>query len=359
MGRGRLMTQFGNRSTLVPRNDGSTMRGQFDLQTALRYVSEAYGGVHLDKLHGINIDAGIFMSYVGLFSFDNFENWMYLPSYTSDNTPWFFNGVRLQFFPTDTLKIEPWIINGWQTYGKFTERPGFGAQILYRPAEWISMLTNDYVGWDTQDNPGRLRFHSDNSLVASYYHDPKSWTFTRAAFSLTADIGFENGDGVTPFGGSGSEGSCTAKTPCTQHFLSWMAYHRLWFFGDKLGVTVGGGMMSNPGRYLVLAPTGQASPFQALSASGVGYTAASRPFDMNAGTKFDAWDVGAGIQYMPDETVTYGVEFNRRAASVPYFAGHGGVTSPDGYLTTAVPTGWRPDLVKTDLRLIADLLVRF
>ncbi|HTQ47715.1 MAG TPA: outer membrane beta-barrel protein, partial [Polyangiaceae bacterium] len=61
--RGRLMTQFGVRSTLVPRNDGSSMRGQFDLETALRYISEAYGGYHWNALHGINLDAGIFMSY--------------------------------------------------------------------------------------------------------------------------------------------------------------------------------------------------------------------------------------------------------------------------------------------------------
>ncbi|HEY8080398.1 MAG TPA: outer membrane beta-barrel protein, partial [Labilithrix sp.] len=58
--RARLMTQFGTRSVVVPRNDFSTYRGQFDLQTALRYISEANGGVHLDVWHGINIDAGIF-----------------------------------------------------------------------------------------------------------------------------------------------------------------------------------------------------------------------------------------------------------------------------------------------------------
>ncbi|MGC9986430.1 MAG: outer membrane beta-barrel protein, partial [Polyangia bacterium] len=150
-GRARLMTQFGVRSTLVPRNDESTNRGQFDLQTALRYISEGWGGYHLNVLHGINVDAGIFMSYIGLFSYDNFENWMYLPSFTSDNTPWFFNGVRIQIFPTDKLKIEPWIINGWQTYGKFNTLPGFGVQILYRPVEYLSFMTNDYVGWDTQD----------------------------------------------------------------------------------------------------------------------------------------------------------------------------------------------------------------
>ena len=114
------------------------------------------------------------MSYVGLFSYDNFENWMYLPSFTSDNTPWFFNGMRLQIFPTDTLKIEPWLINGWQTYGKFNEMPGFGAQILWRPTEWLSMLSNDYVGWDTQDTPGLIRCHSDNSVEVRYYNAPEA-----------------------------------------------------------------------------------------------------------------------------------------------------------------------------------------
>jgi hypothetical protein len=360
--RARLMTQFGERATVVPRNDGSTFRGQYDLSTALRYISEAYGGIHLDVWHGINIDAGIFMSYVGLFSYDNYENWMYLPSYTSDNTPWFFNGIRVQMFPSDKLKIEPWLINGWQTYGRFNEMPGFGAQILYRPVEWLSVLSNDYVGWDTQDNPGRLRFHSDNSLEIRYYNDPNNHLLPKAAFSLTGDIGGESGDGVTPFGGKSTNNplDCTSNSPCTQQFLSWMAYNRLWLLDNVLAFNVGGGQMHNPGRYLVLAPTGQADPFpQTLSTSRVQYVPASAPFSTSPGTTFDAWDVASGFQYMPNEQVTYDLEFSRRAASVPYFAGHGGVTSPDGYQTTGVPTGWRPDLVKSDLRLIAALLVRF
>jgi opacity protein-like surface antigen len=361
--RGRLMTQYGVRSTLVPRNDGSTMRGQFDLQTALRYVSEAYGGYHWDAMHGINLDAGIFMSYVGLFSYDNFENWMYLPSFTSDNTPWFFNGLRLQMFTSDKLKIEPWLINGWQTYGKFNEMPGFGAQILWRPVETVSVLSNDYVGWDTQDNPGRMRFHSDNSVEVRYFQDTTRHFLNRAAFSITADIGGEQGDGVTPFSShhdpSGTGAACTITTPCEQHFLSWMAYNRTWLF-DSLAFTFGGGMMNNPGRYLVLAPTGVASPFQPLSIQGVEYNQPGQQyFSLNPGTTFNAFDYEAGFQYMPNELITYDLEYNHRQADTNYFAGHGGVTSPDGYTTTALPPGWRPDLVKSDSRIIAAMLLRF
>jgi hypothetical protein len=373
--RGRLMTQFGERAVVIPRNDGSTMRGQFDLQTALRYLSEAYGGYHWDALHGINLDVGIFMSYVGLFSYDTFENWMYLPSFTSDNTPWFFTGARLQIFPSDKLKIEPWLINGWQTYGKFNEMPGFGAQILYRPVEWLSFLSNDYVGWDTQDDPGRMRFHTDNSALARYYQDTtKTHFITKAAFSVTADFGGEQGDGVTPLGGhsyshTNNPANCTPSIgtvagvttgPCQQMFASWMAYNRLWFWGDHLAWTVGGGMMHNPGRYLVLAPPGQASPFsQPLSVQGVQYVAPSAPFSTSPGTVFDAFDYETGFQYMPDEQQTWDIEINHRQASVPYFAGHGGVTSPDGYITTPVPNGWKPDLVKGDTRIILAFMLRF
>jgi hypothetical protein len=64
--RGRLLTQLGMYSTMTPRNDASPARGQWDLANAYRYVSEAYGGYHFDKMNGINVDAGIFMSYVGL-----------------------------------------------------------------------------------------------------------------------------------------------------------------------------------------------------------------------------------------------------------------------------------------------------
>jgi hypothetical protein len=356
--RARLMTQFGVRSELVPRNDFSTYHGQFDLQNALRYLSEANGGYHWDVLHGINLDAGIFMSYVGLFSYDAFENWMYLPSFTSDNTPWFFNGMRLQIFPTDTLKIEPWLINGWQTYGKFNEMPGFGAQILFRPTEWLSVLSNDYWGFDAQDLPGMNRWHSDNSLTVSYYHDPKG-ILTRLAGSYTFDIGGEFGDGVS-FGGTAAEGHCTTATPCAARFISGMAYQRAWF-GDNFAFTAGAGFMSNPSRYLVLAPTGNASGVpQPESTQGIQYAPATSPYDMNFGSHFNAWDYEFGIQYMPIEQFTFDLEFNHRQADVPYFAGHGGVTSPDGYITNpSTPAGWRPDLVKSDDRLIAAWLVRF
>src|ERR1700758_903289 len=197
--RAHIVTQFGTRSTVIRRNDLSPYRGQYDLATVYRYLAEANAGYHFNVLHGINVDGGIFMSYIGLNSYYQAENWEYQASYTSDNTPWFFNGVRIQIFPTKKLKIEPWIINGWQSYGTFNNTPGFGGNITWCPTENVKMLTNDYYGHDAAGLPGRTRFHSDNSFLARYYKNHQSKGISQMAFSLTADIGFENGDGVSGF----------------------------------------------------------------------------------------------------------------------------------------------------------------
>jgi hypothetical protein len=348
--RARFMTQFGMRSIVVPRNDYSPYRGQYQLANVYRYLSEAYAGYHFNVLYGINIDAGLFMSYIGLNSYYQPENWEYQASYTSDNTPWFFNGVRIQIFPTEHLKIEPWIINGWQSYGKFNSMPGIGANVTWMPTSSYKILTNDYYGTDAGGLPQRKRFHSDNSVMIRYYNNPQSNGITRMALSLTGDIGFEKGGGVNGFeNGNASQGPA-------QYFASAMFYNRIWFAKSKLAWTFGGGVMTNPGRYLVLYPTGQASPLP--DPNNPTQTEGAFPFSANPGDKFQAWDCSTNIDWMPNQSITFRAEFVHRASSVPYFAGEGGVTSPTGYQWTLLPPDWRPDLVKSESRIIFAVLFR-
>jgi hypothetical protein len=339
----RLMTQFGMYSQTTPRNDASPARGQWNLDNAYRYVSEAYGGYHFNVLHGINAEAGIFMSYVGLFSYYNFDNWAYQPSYVSSNTPWFFNGMRVQIFPTEHLKIEPWFVNGWQAYGRFNNRPGFGGQILWRPNSWLSILGNQYaLGADVLGNPGRIRYHTDDSVQVKYHDDPSKF-ISKAAFSLTGDAGCEHGGGVSCWGNS-------AKGP-KQSFLGFMFYNRLWFDKDKYALTLGGGKINNPGRYLVLLP-----PINGATAiSGTPY------FTENPGDPYKAWDASATFDYMPSQYITFRSEYNHRAANVPYFSGPGGITPAGGNQGApgSFVDGFQPDLRKIENRMNFSILVKF
>jgi putative OmpL-like beta-barrel porin-2/carboxypeptidase family protein len=319
--RGRILTMFGMFATTTPRNDGSTSRGQWDLRNMYRYISEGWGGYHFDVNHGLNVDAGIFVSYIGLFSYYNFDNWTYQPSYVSSNTPWFFNGLRIQWFPTAKLKIEPWIINGWQSYARFNSKPGLGGQILWRPQPWLSFVFNNYgMGTDVLGSPQTSRIHTDDSMELREFNHPDSF-LDMGAFSLTGDAGCQYGGGQNCF----NDKNGGIKTS----FLGWMAYERLQFAHDRYGITLGGGQMNNPGRYLTLL-----QPINGADAiSGSPY------FTANLGDKAHMYDATATFDYMPSQWLTFRAEMGYRHADVPYFSGRGGITPPGGLPNSFGNTG--------------------
>ncbi len=311
--RARFMTQFGMYSTTTVRNDPSYAKGQWLVNEADRYLAEAYGGYHINALNGINVDAGIFLSYIGLFSYYNADNWAYQPSYVSSNTPWFFEGLRIQIFPTPHLKIEPWIINGWQSYASANSRKGLGGQIKYTPYPWMNIISNNYgLGHDDLYIPNRGRIHTDDSIEIKYFDKPGQ-TLDKMAFSFTGDMGCEFGGGVSCHGN-------TAGGP-KQSFIGFMLYDRTWFKKDTHGLTIGGGMINNPGRYLVLLPpiNGETAPSAAISAPY---------FTGNPGDPFKAWDMSITYDYMPKQWLTFRWEYDYRHANVPYWTGHGGITPP-------------------------------
>jgi hypothetical protein len=391
----RFLSMFGMFATTTPRNDASSAVGQWDLQGAYKYFSEANAGYHFDVNHGLNVDLGVFVSYIGLFSYYNYDNWTYQPSFVSSNTPWFFNGLRVQWWPTQNLKIEPWLINGWQSYAKFNSKPGFGGQILWIPNDSLKLVFNSYsIGQDnlncqtggngvrgTTDtlcqpqnggNPnasaGSLvgagrpidysrvkRIHEDDSILVKYYdaRGKGGAGVSKMAFSLTVDIGCEYGGGITCSNGQNKA-----------NFFGMMGYDRTWFHNDLYAVTIGGGFMNNPGRYLALTP-----PINgATAASGSPY------FTQQPGQKLYQWDTQFNLQYMPKDWITWWTEATFRHSSVPYWSGSGGVTPPGG--NTGSPascvgggsdatTGncsasdWFPDLRTREMVWGAGVLVKF
>ena len=366
--RGRVLALFGLFAATTVRNDASPAVGQWDVRSAYKYVSEAYGGYHFNVNHGLNVDAGIFVSYVGLFSYHNFDNWAYQPSYVSSNTPWFFNGVRVQWFPTHHLKIEPWLINGWQSYNKFNGHPGVGGQIKWTPKDWLTVIGNQYgVGNDNIGIPHRGRYHTDDSIEVKYYDNPKAGNgIDRMAFTFTGDAGCETGGGVTCHGGKGGP---------KQAFLGYMAYNRIWWHKDLFAVTLGGGQISNPGRYLTLV----------LPINGADAISGTPYFPATPGSTFKAYDATATFDYMPKQYFTFRTEIGYRHSNVPYWSGRGGITPPGGnngspadfVCSTGASSGqtdltaaeaacgggrssvWFPDLRKGQALLSFSILVKF
>lgn len=326
---GRLSLQYGSMISIVQDLDGTTARGRNNAVQNLRYIREATAGYHFDALHGINVEGGIFMSYIGLESYLLAENWNYTRSVVCEHTPFYFQGMRVQIFPSDRVKIEPWLMNGWQTYGKWNLAPSAGVALRWSPREALSFISNFYVGTDTKDEPDRIRFHNDHSILFRYFDAPASRFISKAAVSLNNHIGFEDG-GNDPAGRA-------LPGPAHAHMVGTALVHRTWFLHDHLAFAARGELFSNPSRYLSQYP----------------------PPGFESGPQVKAlqiWGVTGTFDVMPTDFFAFRLEGSYRRANVPYYAGPGGTTSPDGFQPT--PPGYVPDIVKDQTLLVASVNFR-
>ena len=321
---GRLSLQYGSTLSIVQDLDGTTARGRNNAVQNLRYIREATAGYHFDALHGINVEGGIFMSYIGLESYLLAENWNYQRSVVCEHTPFYFQGMRVQIFTSDRVKIEPWLMNGWQTYGKWNLLPAAGMALRWSPTEALSLISNFYIGTDTKGDGDRARFHNDHSVLLRYFDAPLSGFVSKAALSLNNHIGFEAG-GNDPTGKP-------LPGPAHAHMVGSALANRVWFSHDHLALALRGEVFSNPSRYLSQYP----------------------PPGFPTGPNVEAlqiWGVTGTFDVMPTDFFAFRVEGSYRHANVPYYAGPGGTTSPDGYQPT--PAGYVPDIVQDQALVVA------
>ena len=189
------------------------------------------------------------------------------------------------------------------------------------------------MGEDDIGYPGRSRVHADYSVQVKYYDKPSAF-FDKAAFTITGDAGCEYGGGPStgpydPKGLSpetGSSSTYAGGVNChnskngrpKQAFVGWMAYQRFWFKKDLYAVTLGGGQMSNPGRYLTLLP-----PINGATAiTGTPY------YTENGGDRAQMHDGTITFDYMPSQFITFRLETGYRYSDTPYWTGRGGITPP-------------------------------
>ncbi|HZD93324.1 MAG TPA: porin, partial [Candidatus Sulfotelmatobacter sp.] len=135
-----------------------------------------------------------------------------------------------------------------------------------------------------------------------------------------------------------------------QSFLGYMIYNRLWFHKDLYALTLGGGAINNPGRYLVLLPINGATAFSGTpllyreprrSLQSLGCFGNSR------------------LHAQPIHHLSLGIQPSCSECSVFLRPGHhnafGGNDGPPG---SFVPD-FTPDLRKRESRLNFAMLVKF
>lgn len=158
------------------------VRGRFALQTGtsvnLNYAAEANnrelaqliqeGVVGYRLANNLWIDAGIYLSHIGLESWISRDNWTYTRSLCSDFSPYYQTGVKatLQASPQFTLQFH--ILNGWQNIAETNNGKAVGLQAAFTPSENISLTYNNFIGNEQSDSLASCtRFFNDVVLKFS------------------------------------------------------------------------------------------------------------------------------------------------------------------------------------------------
>lgn len=320
---GRIYVQYGSNTETDAAQDPTVTRGYFLTTAAFRYIEQAALGWHFHALHGINLELGIFPSYIGLESYLPQENWSYTHAFVSDATPYYFFGLRAQLYVTRRLKIELWLVNGWQTFGKWHETPGGGYFINWRPREWMSLVTSFYLGAEARGFAHSLRPYSDNNIQVRYYKGGGKGRIESAAFSLTADFGYQTSGGGAPAG------------------------------------AIGGAALAN--RFVWtnwLATTVRGDFFYDQSAAVIQSLPVGNPYSLPGKGPYLLGGISVTLDATPSPWVLFRLEYSHRESNQPYFSGAGGITGPNGIQAPAAVPGFVPDLLSRDDRVILNATLR-
>lgn len=322
---GQLNVQYGATAEATMGQDSTFARGEYLSRTSYQPIRTAQAGWHFHALHGINVEVGIFPSYVGMESYLPVENWNYLHPFVSDFTPYYFSGSRTQIYFTRGLKLELWVVNGWQTFGQWQEGRAGGFLWNYRPSARLSISSTAYAGQEAPFDSKSSRWYTDNHVQYQYLKSG-SGLLRSAAVAIVGDFGYDyRSDGVRD--GARAGGSLSHRLELASGF-AWTLRGDYYYDESQAIVTA----------FPVTSP--YVRPDQSRPFSGGGLT-----------TTFDFW---------PSPWTILRLEYMHRMSNIPFFSGHGGITGPGGVhpVSSEAAAGFTPDLRKSDDRVVINVTLR-
>lgn len=320
-----LDLQYGAMVETVMGQDTTTQRGFFLTQRAFAPIRTATAGWHFHWMHGANVEVGIFPSFIGLDSYLTQENWHYLHPFAADFTPYYFSAARVQAYPSRSLALSLWAINGWQTFGQWHEAGGAAYTVIHRPGDRFTISNGGYIGPEIPSDESILRLYEDTTAQV-LLHRQKTGALRSIALAGLFDVGFDTA-GRTRASSARVGGVLSGRFEWANGIATALRADTYWDEGQAL-----------------VPPLPPGSPY-------------TRP---QTNTPFFGTGLTATIDYLPSPWLLVRLEYMHRAANIPLFSGQRGITGPDGKLPAdeAAKSSFVPDLRYVDDRGVLALILR-
>jgi hypothetical protein len=180
-----------NLALLGARYTGKRVRGTFAIQTGtypdanyaaepgiFKNIYEAWAGAKLaDNLW---LDAGIFVSHIGLEGPNSRDNLTLTRSIMADNSPYYEAGAKLTYDKGKKWLFSVLAINGWQVIRDRNQNEAVGTQVQFRPSSKWLLNSSTFIGEgrNVPDSVGiRLRYFHNFYVT---YDPSKKWKIAAA-----------------------------------------------------------------------------------------------------------------------------------------------------------------------------------
>lgn len=178
-----------NISTFGINLETQNFRGQFTTHSGrivgatwdseLPGIQEAYLGVHLFK--DFYIDAGYFITHIGMESFMPKENLLSSTSIITYNEPFYQRGIRAEYGGIKNVDIQLWLLDGYNLFRDNNESKSIGLLISYEKDNFSASYSN-IIGQE-------LNVFDENSL-RTYHNAYITYEFYKNIFELNTSLDF-------------------------------------------------------------------------------------------------------------------------------------------------------------------------
>jgi hypothetical protein len=168
---------------------------------AFRFLQQAYASYNAPIGNGLLIEAGVFLSHVGVEATPSKDNFNWTRSNLYNNLPFYHTGVRATYALSDKLTVMGMFANGWNSVVDGNENKSFSAMLTYKPVSELAIGLTYFGGVERAYTIGTQTYEPWRHLFDLWVtYDATS----NLSFQLQADGGMEQSDAGTHSWAAGS-----------------------------------------------------------------------------------------------------------------------------------------------------------